>query len=162
VPDRCLTNNGSTVRARADDSRLALAAGPRVLEAVDELVAADGDFLAPRIVRELAAGRARLAQARCNLVVLGEFKRGKSTLINALLGREVLPTGALPLTSTVTIMRHGPRDRLLVRYRDGREAQHLVSDLARFVTEEQNPQNRLGVQETIVELRQRCWPVGFG
>jgi hypothetical protein len=76
------------------------------------------------------AGRARLAQARFNLVVLGEFKRGKSTLINALLRRDVLPTGVVPLTSSLTIMRHGPCDRLLVRYRDGREAEHSVSELA--------------------------------
>ncbi len=39
-----------------------------------------------------------------NLVVLGAFKRGKSTLINALLGESVLPTAIVPLTSVVTII----------------------------------------------------------
>jgi hypothetical protein len=114
---------------QAENSRLTIAAGRRVVQAVDELVAAAGDFLAPRLVHELQAGRARLAQARFNLVVLGEFKRGKSTLINALLGRDVLPMGVVPLTSAVTIMRHGPRDRRRLR------AQSLADQLTNLVTE---------------------------
>ena len=137
---------------QAENSRLTIAARGRVLQAIDELVDAAGEFLAPRVVHELESGRARLAQARFNLVVLGEFKRGKSTLINALLGRDVLPTGVVPLTSAVTIMRHGPRERLIVRYRDGREAEHSISELARFATEHGNPHNRLDVDVTIVEL----------
>ena len=36
------------------------------------------------------------------LVVLGQFKRGKSTLINYMLGTNLLPTGVLPLTSSIT------------------------------------------------------------
>ena len=56
---------------------------------LDELLSlADGPAPRPRAVRDLAAARARVAEDRFNLVVLGEFKRGKSTLINALLGRE--------------------------------------------------------------------------
>jgi hypothetical protein len=94
------------------------------MRAIDELIGGAGGFLAPMVIDELRAGRARLAQARFNLAVLGEFKRGKSTLINALPGRDVVPTGVVPLTSAVTVIRHGLRDRLIVRYRDGREAEH--------------------------------------
>ena len=57
--------------------------------------------------RHLAAARMRVADDRFNLVVLGEFKRGKSTLINALLGRDVLPIGVVPLTSVVTAIAAG-------------------------------------------------------
>jgi hypothetical protein len=42
-------------------------------------------------------------------VVLSEFKRGKSSLANTIVGAEVLPTGVLPLTSVVTRLRYGPR-----------------------------------------------------
>ena len=42
-----------------------------------------------------------------NLVVLGQFKRGKTTLINALLGEEILPTAVVPLTSIATILKYG-------------------------------------------------------
>ena len=47
----------------------------------------------------------KLRQNRFHLVVLGAFKRGKSTLINALLGETVLPVAIIPLTSVVTILR---------------------------------------------------------
>jgi GTP-binding protein EngB required for normal cell division len=135
-----------------ENSHVTIAARWRVLRAIDELLGSAGDLLAPRVIEELRAGRARLAQARFNLAVLGEFKRGKSTLINALLGREVLPTGVVPLTSMVTVICHGPRDRLIVHYRDGRETEHPVSELAHFATEHGNPHNRLGVELTTVEL----------
>jgi ribosome biogenesis GTPase A len=48
----------------------------------------------------------RAAAGEFNLVVLGEFKRGKSSLINALLGRAALPVGVVPLTSVATIIRY--------------------------------------------------------
>jgi tRNA U34 5-carboxymethylaminomethyl modifying GTPase MnmE/TrmE len=41
---------------------------------------------------------ARLAEDRFNLVVVGRFNRGKTSLMNALLGSDRLPTGILPLT----------------------------------------------------------------
>jgi predicted GTPase len=40
----------------------------------------------------------KLAEDRFNLAVVGQFKRGKSSLMNAVIGRDVLPTGLLPLT----------------------------------------------------------------
>ena len=44
----------------------------------------------------------RLAVGRFELAVIGQFSRGKTTLMNALLGGACLPTGALPMTSMVT------------------------------------------------------------
>ena len=41
----------------------------------------------------------RLAEDCFQLAVVGQFSRGKSTLMNAILGRAYLPTGALPMTS---------------------------------------------------------------
>jgi small GTP-binding protein len=93
-----------------------------------------------------------VAENRFNLVVLGEFKRGKSTLINALLRRAVLPTGVLPLTSVVTTLAAGAGDRLRVYFADGREEEHPLAELAEFVTEARNPANRLGVELARVEL----------
>ncbi|HBR01822.1 MAG TPA: hypothetical protein DD738_04355, partial [Ruminiclostridium sp.] len=39
--------------------------------------------------------------------VIGQFKRGKSPLINALVGDELLPVGIIPLTTAVTEIRQG-------------------------------------------------------
>src|ERR1041385_9265977 len=41
------------------------------------------------------------------LVVVGEFNAGKSALVNALLGAKVLPEGATPTTSRVTLVKWG-------------------------------------------------------
>ena len=47
----------------------------------------------------------KLAEDRFTLAVLGQFKRGKSSLMNAIIGRELLPTGVLPLTSAITVLK---------------------------------------------------------
>jgi hypothetical protein len=56
----------------------------------------------------------RLAQGRFHISVLGEFKRGKSTLVNALLAGDVLPTGVLPLTAVATEISFGERRAVVV------------------------------------------------
>ncbi|TEB17527.1 Bacterial dynamin-like protein [Pelotomaculum sp. FP] len=55
----------------------------------------------------LVESRERLIQETFTLVILGEFKRGKSTFINALLGAQLLPTAIVPLTAIPTVIRYG-------------------------------------------------------
>lgn len=54
-------------------------------------------------------------EGRLHMVVLGEFNHGKSTVINALLGSEVLPTGITPTTAVITHIRRGDKKPRLVR-----------------------------------------------
>jgi small GTP-binding protein len=132
-------------------SQSANPAQQRLLDTIDDVLAEAGDALSPGLTSHLRAGADRIAGMRFNLVVLGEFKRGKSTLINSLLGAKLLPTGVVPETSAITVVRHGPSPRLLVGFTDGREEHLPVSELHRFVTELDNPHNELGVASTIVE-----------
>lgn len=120
---------------------------------LDELLSLGAGVLSDSSRSHLSAARARVAEDRFNLVVLGEFKRGKSTLINALIARDVLPTGVVPLTSVVTSIGFGHRDRLTIRFADGREEESPLAELDRYVTEGRNPGNRLGVELARVELR---------
>lgn len=97
----------------------------------------------------------KLAEDRFTLAVVGQFKRGKSSLMNAIIGHEVLPVGVLPLTSAITVMRFGPKERLLIR----RENENLpfdetfpVNKLAEFVTEEGNPGNRKHIKTATIEI----------
>jgi hypothetical protein len=95
----------------------------------------------------------KLAADRFNLVVLGQFKRGKSSLINAIIGRDLLPTGLLPLTSAITTLCYGPQERIaLVRKDWVMEQEIAMSDLPDFVTEEGNPGNQKGLIEARIEL----------
>ena len=57
---------------------------------------------------KLEALEHRLEEERFHLAVLGQFKRGKSTLLNALLGADVLPTSVIPLTAIPTFVQYGP------------------------------------------------------
>jgi len=74
-----------------------------------------------------------------NLVVLGQFKRGKSTFINALLGAPILPTAVVPLTSVVTILSYGESPKAVVRFLSGGEKVIDVGEIASYITEKENP-----------------------
>jgi small GTP-binding protein len=106
--------------------------------ALDELsgLADGGDRAA------LGGLRDRLEERRLRVLVAGEAKRGKSTLINALLGRPVLPVGVTPLTALATTVRHGKDERATAVFRDGRERAFPLSALDDLVTEPGNPGNR--------------------
>ena len=100
--------------------------------------------------KSLGETRTKLEEEAFNLVVLGQFKRGKSTFINALLGENILPTAIVPLTSVVTILRYGPKLKVEVEYMDDRVEQVDLTGLAAFITERENPQNKKGVKEVTV------------
>jgi GTP-binding protein EngB required for normal cell division len=102
----------------------------------------------------------RLSDGRFHLPVLGQFKRGKSTLLNALTGEPILPVGVVPLTAAPTFLQFGDTPKIRVRYKDGRPADEFSGAstaernayLAGFVTEKGNPQNRRGIAEVQVDL----------
>jgi small GTP-binding protein len=113
---------------------------------LDKLARAAGDLAAAAEGRqELGARAARLAErlirGRFNVSVLGEFKRGKSTLINALLGAELMPTGVLPLTAVATEVAYGEAGATVVHL-DGTTEEVGLDDLADYVTEARNPANQ--------------------
>lgn len=93
--------------------------------------------------RELSA---RVAEGRFYVACVGQFKRGKSTLINALIGEPVLPTGFIPVTAVPTVIRFGQQLHARIRLHDGSWSEIPVSELKQYVTEELNPENKKGVQ----------------
>ena len=100
--------------------------------------------------KSLSETRTKLEEEAFNLVVLGQFKRGKSTFINALLGENILPTAIIPLTSVVTILRYGPELKVEVEYMNGRMEEIDLAGLPAFITERENPQNKKAVKEVTV------------
>ena len=85
-----------------------------------------------------------------NLVVVGQFKRGKTSLINALLGAEILPVAVVPLTSIVTIMTYGEALRIKVFFNGGKVSEIKPESLAEYVTEKGNPKNIKNVSEVVI------------
>jgi Dynamin family len=92
--------------------------------------------------RELAA---RVSEGRFYVACVGQFKRGKSTLLNALVGHEVVPTGFIPVTAVPTVIRFGDRLRARVRMQDASWRDVAMPDLKEYVTEELNPENKKSV-----------------
>ncbi len=91
---------------------------------------------------ELAA---RVSEGRFYVACVGQFKRGKSTMLNALVGYAVVPTGFVPVTAVPTVIRYGDELHARVRMRDGAWRDVDLSDLKEYVTEELNPENKKGV-----------------
>ncbi len=93
--------------------------------------------------RELSV---RVAEGRFYVACVGQFKRGKSTLINALISEPVLPTGFIPVTAVPTVIRFGERLHACIRLNDGSWTEVPIPELKQYVTEELNPENKKGVQ----------------
>lgn len=131
---------GSPARSREDAVNVrvkdgALADQLKALEArAKELGRAD-------LAVEARLARGYLAQARFSVAVVGEFSRGKSTLVNALLGREAIPTGATPTTQAPIHVIGGARDAVLTVVGGQRRAYPLTEagwdDLERDLGEQE-------------------------
>ncbi|MFE6748528.1 dynamin family protein [Kitasatospora purpeofusca] len=104
----------------------------------------------------LAGAARRLADGRIVVVVCGEFNRGKSSLVNALVRRPgLLPVDVLQTTSVVTTLAWGPQDAATVHLRDEdggtRQREVPFSELADYVAESADPGNRLRAE--LLDLR---------
>jgi GTP-binding protein EngB required for normal cell division len=87
-----------------------------------------------------------------DVAVFGRFKAGKSSFLNHLTGRAVLPIGVVPLTAVITRLRYGGVDRAEVRFLDGTARQIPFKEIGLYVGENENPDNRKQVAAVEVEL----------
>lgn len=84
-----------------------------------------------------------------SLAILGKANRGKSTLINALLGRDddkLAPTDKLPASNAISLFRWADHYHATVAYRQGEPQSIGVDEIRNYVTEEMNPKNVKDVQ----------------
>ena len=100
----------------------------------------------------LSSCQAFAQEKTLNIAVLGRFKAGKSSFLNHLIGRSLLPVGAIPVTSVVTEIEFGPQERAEVSFLDGRAEVVPLQEIAEFVSEESNPENVRRVALVHVEL----------
>ena len=67
----------------------------------------------------LRALRQKLEQQHVTVSVIGQFKRGKSALVNGILQRQILPMGIVPVTAVVTTIDYG-EDSAEVHFSNGK------------------------------------------
>ncbi|WP_103666462.1 dynamin family protein [Pseudanabaena sp. BC1403] len=76
----------------------------------------------------------RVQSSSFSVAVVGEFKRGKSTFINALLGQDILPSDVNPCSATLNRVTYGLTKRVQIVYKDGREEEIGIDQLSEYVT----------------------------
>src|SRR3990172_9123787 len=101
--------------------------------------------------RQIGACKNLLSQDKLiDVAILGQFKAGKSSFLNSLIGKPLLPVGVIPVTTTITRLQYGKRERATIRYFDGREIDAEVAAVGEFTSEAQNPANQKNVE--VVDL----------
>lgn len=93
----------------------------RVLQTEELLTAAIPNSSQLKSLKELEED---IAADQYSIMVVGEFKHGKSTFVNAILRQDIMPTGVTPTTATINIVQHGEVQKVRVVKVDGSEEIH--------------------------------------
>jgi len=99
------------------------------------------EFDAEQVAADARSVAERVSEGRFYVACIGQFKRGKSTVLNALVGQNVLPTGVVPVTTIPTIIRHGTQLVARVRFETSGWTDIPVETVVEYVSEEKNPEN---------------------
>lgn len=91
----------------------------------------------------------KLSNSNMTISVIGQFKRGKSTLSNCILGKNYMPVGIVPITSAVTKVVYG-RQSAEVCFENGEIRPVEIDELSAYISEQENAQNKLGVKEVVI------------
>ncbi|GAA1879348.1 isoniazid-induced dynamin-like GTPase IniA [Pseudonocardia ailaonensis] len=140
------------------------------VDLVDLAVKATVAYERPDLEARLKATRTRLADPNVRVLIVGEFKQGKSQLVNALVNAPVCPVDDDISTAVPTEVRHGEETTVrIVRGRPGAEASEVVQEktevdvsrLAEYVSEAGNPENRAGLHHAEVTLPRKLLASGL-
>jgi GTP-binding protein EngB required for normal cell division len=104
----------------------------------------------------------RLAADRFNLVVVGRFNRGKTSLMNAIIGTDRLPTGIVPITSVITSIAYGSKEETILKYENSLLHQSVpIEALPQFITQAGNPGNVRRIRAAEIRLPAEILRRGF-
>lgn len=87
-----------------------------------------------KIVQEIEDLLEQLSSNKYRVAVIGEFNRGKSSLVNSLLGIEVLPTAILPTTAVINRIVYDTEQKIVIHYKDGNIQESSLNMLQNFAT----------------------------
>ncbi len=91
----------------------------------------------------------KIENQKITISVIGQFKRGKSMLVNSILGDKILPIGIVPVTAVVTTIEHGEKSAC-VRFDNGIIKEISFDNMAEYINEQSNSDNHLGVRQVAV------------
>ncbi|MBQ2304660.1 MAG: dynamin family protein [Firmicutes bacterium] len=91
----------------------------------------------------------KIENHKITVSVIGQFKRGKSMLVNSILGDRILPIGIVPVTAVVTTIEYGER-AATVRFDNGIIKEIPFEDMSSYIDEQTNTDNHLSVRQVAV------------
>jgi GTP-binding protein EngB required for normal cell division len=94
----------------------------------------------------------RLEDNRFEIAAFGRVSSGKSSLLNATLGTDVLPVGVTPITAVPTRIIYGETPAVNVWFANRSPEQFEISRLADFVAEQRNPGNEKHVTRIMLQM----------
>jgi GTP-binding protein EngB required for normal cell division len=103
----------------------------------------------------------KLTDPSFEIAVFGRVSAGKSSLLNAILGREVLPVGVTPITAVPTRVASAASAALQVWFADRRVTTLPLDVIAEYVTEQGNPGNSKRVSRVLAQVPTPELPPGF-
>jgi len=87
-----------------------------------------------------------------DVAILGQFKAGKSSFINSFIGKPVLPVGVIPVTTVITRLQYGAKERAAVSFFDGKRTEVDFDEIEEYISEAKNKANEKNVEVVDVEL----------
>jgi GTP-binding protein EngB required for normal cell division len=87
-----------------------------------------------------------------DVAILGQFKAGKSSFINSLIGLDVLPVGVIPVTTVITRLHYDQEPKAVITGFDGTKTGAAINEVGQFISEEKNPANEKNVETVDIGL----------
>ena len=97
----------------------------------------DPKFMPSSKLEAILDKQLRRARYPMEVAITGQFSAGKSTFLNALLSKNILPTGITPVTSKVNFINYGEEYKLKITYKSGAEEYHSIENIAAFTDQRQ-------------------------
>ncbi len=148
-----------TPAARGAPAAPAGEAGPPPLTSIIKIAERSGRT---DLASKLKDSEQQLRFTGVTVAIVGEFKKGKSSLVNALVNAEVCPSDPVFATVTPIAVRHGPELAVSVSRRRGQESVPAdLGDVATLASEEGNEGNHLGVTGVEITVPRRVLATGL-
>ena len=120
-----------------------------LLQAIEAVVTRHGLVEFRSRIASLAA---RLEDNNLEVALFGRVSSGKSSLLNALLGTDVLPVGVNPITAVPTRLWHGDSLHARITFASGRNEEVSIDEFRNLVSETGNPGNQRNVTHALIEI----------
>jgi len=103
-----------------------------------------------RELSRVCALEEKLENQKLTVSVIGQFKRGKSALVNSILEDKILPVGIVPVTAVVTTVEYGPKSAA-VHFSNGVVKETAFEEISSYVNEQENKDNHLNVTKVSIK-----------